>query len=191
MNTAEGGAVSPTWQNAIQTLRRRRVSPADMSTEIRLARREEHAIARCRLHLACYLALGIIILAWITGIRDWVLDQIVDHPAIALIVLASSVLIVLALKPLLTPQSLDEIEQAVYLRHRRADQARLNAVAPMISGSKEVEEIVSEWMRVLPALRNLDLDELDRLNVIWRQCQSRDTPEDVREKLKGYVANGT
>jgi len=61
----------------------------------------------------------------------------------------------------------------------------------MISGSKEVEEIVSEWMRVLPALRNLDLDELDRLNVIWRQCQSRDTPEDVREKLKGHVANGT
>lgn len=189
MNTSSD-ALECAWEQAVDALRRHKVQPSDAASELRSARREAHARARCLLHLICYISLGIIILAWVTGFRDWMLAQFIDRPVLAWIIVAAVCPFVLALSPLLKPQSLAKIEETIQLRHRRAGQARLDAVAPMISASPGIKEIVSGWMLVLPALRNMDVDELDHLNVIWRQMRCSDATEESKDVLEGYVADG-
>ena len=179
------------WAQAVVALRRYKPHGRDIEDDTRAAKREAHAKARCRLHLVCYVALGLIILAWVTGARDWIVNQFVSFPVVAIVIAAATWGLLMLLSPLLRSVSHEEIETSIRLRYERATPERLLAVAPILHASPEVREIVQAWTHVLPALRNRELDELDKLTVLWRHSHPGEAVYETKDVLKGYVADGT
>lgn len=179
------------WAQAVVALRRYKPHGRDIEDDTRAAKREARAKARCRLHLLCYVALGLIILAWVTGARDWIVNQFVSFPAAAIVAAAATWGLLMLLSPLLRSASHEEIETSIRIRYQRAAQERLLAVAPMLNASPDVREIVQTWMHALPALRNREMDELDKLFVLWRWRHPGEAVDETKDALKGYVADGT